>query len=54
LADELKKALGVSSKLIAGSGGVFEVTVNGRMVFSKSEAGRFPDPGEIAGKLQKK
>jgi selenoprotein W-related protein len=54
LADELKKAHGVTSKLIAGSGGVFEVTANGKMVFSKKETGRFPEPGEIAGMLQKK
>ena len=54
MADELKKSLGVASKLIAGSGGVFEVTVDGRIIFSKKEAGRFPEPGEIAGMLQKK
>ena len=54
MADELKKSLGVKSTLIAGSGGVFEITVDGRPVFSKKEVGRFPEPGEIAGMLQKK
>ena len=54
MADELKKAHGVDSKLIAGSGGVFEVTVDGKLIFSKKEVGRFPEPGEIAGMLQKK
>lgn len=54
MADELKQSLGVDSKLIAGSGGVFEVTVDGKLVFSKKEAGRFPEPGEIAGLLRKK
>jgi len=34
-------------KLIAGSGGVFDVRIDGRLVFSKHETGRFPDPGEI-------
>ena len=53
MADELKQSFGASSKLIAGSGGVFEVTVDGRLVFSKKEAGRFPEPGEIAGMLRK-
>jgi selenoprotein W-related protein len=44
----------VKSTLIAASGGVFEVMVDGRLVFSKKEVGRFPEPGEIAGMLQKK
>jgi selenoprotein W-related protein len=54
LADELKQSLGVDSKLIAGSGGVFEVTADGSPVFSKKEAGRFPEPGEVAGILKQR
>jgi selenoprotein W-related protein len=53
LADELKRDLGVDSTLIAGSGGVFEVTVDGKMVFSKKSVGRFPEPGEVAHMLQR-
>ena len=30
-----------------GGSGVFDVTVDGRRIFSKHEAGRFPDPEEI-------
>ena len=30
-----------------GSGGVFEVTANGRLIFSKQEQGRFPDDAEV-------
>jgi len=30
------------------------VTVNGALVFSKKQTGRFPEPGEITGKLQAK
>lgn len=44
----------MTSKLVAGSGGVFDVTVDGKRVFSKKETGRFPEPGEIAGMLKKK
>jgi selT/selW/selH-like putative selenoprotein len=29
-------------------GGVFEVTFDGEVVFSKKATGRFPDPGELA------
>lgn len=35
------------AKLIAGSGGVFDVAADGKLVFSKHATGRFPDPGEI-------
>jgi selenoprotein W-related protein len=33
--------------LIAGSGGVFDVRVDGRLVYSKHNTGRFPEPGEV-------
>lgn len=37
----------MKAKLIAGSGGVFDVVVDRKLVFSKNETGRFPDPGEV-------
>jgi selenoprotein W-related protein len=52
LAAELKQHLGVESTLTAGHGGVFEVTVDGKVIFSKKSVGRFPEPGEIVGMLQ--
>jgi selenoprotein W-related protein len=30
-------------KLIPASGGVFELSVDGKLVYSKSETGQFPD-----------
>jgi len=33
--------------LLKSSGGVFEVTVDGTLVFSKKTLGRHADPGEI-------
>jgi selenoprotein W-related protein len=33
--------------LIKGSGGVFEVTVDGELVYSKKATGRFPEHDEI-------
>ncbi len=48
---ELKKEFGANVELIPSSGGVFEVTVDGKLVFSKKELGRFPEPGEVVGKL---
>jgi selenoprotein W-related protein len=47
LGDELKRELNADVALIAGSGGVYEITVNGKNIFSKARAGRFPEPGEI-------
>ena len=39
--------VGVDSELIESSGGVFEIRVNGHLIFSKKELERFPNPGEI-------
>ena len=46
--------MGVESKLTAGAGGVFDVFADGKLVYSKKAVGRFPEPGEITGMLQKK
>lgn len=35
------------------TGGVFEVSLNGKNLFSKREAGRFPEAGEVMGLLEK-
>ena len=37
----------VNAELIAGSGGVFLVLIDGKQVFSKKEIGRFPTYGEV-------
>lgn len=34
-------------ELVPGEGGVFDVVADGQRVFSKHEAGRFPEPEEI-------
>jgi len=54
LAAELMKELGAESTLTPGGGGVFDVKVNGKTIFSKKSVGRFPEPGEVVGMLQKK
>ncbi|MGC4087985.1 MAG: SelT/SelW/SelH family protein [Polyangiaceae bacterium] len=33
--------------LVPGRGGVFEVALDGRIIFSRAERGRFPEPKEI-------
>jgi len=48
LADELKEGLtGASVEIVEGSGGVFEVTLNGSLIFSKKDMDRFPEEGEL-------
>jgi len=45
-------ALGAAQvTLREGRGGVFDITVDGRLVWSKRACGRFPDDAEIAGLL---
>jgi selT/selW/selH-like putative selenoprotein len=38
---------GTEVELVKGSGGVFEIDVDGRRAFSKKQAGRFPTDQEI-------
>lgn len=40
-----------SLEIVPSSGGVFEVRVDGQLVFSKRESGRFPEWDEIRGAL---
>jgi selenoprotein W-related protein len=37
----------VRSKLIEGSGGIFDVKVDGKLIYSKRATGRFPENDEI-------
>jgi len=43
----LEAEFGNTVKLIEGKDGVFEVVVEGDLVFSKRRIGRFPDDGEV-------
>ena len=47
LEDELKKEFDADVELIASEGGVYEVVVDGKNIFSKKALSRFPDDGEI-------
>lgn len=43
----MKDALNLDAELIRSSGGIFDVAVDGRVVYSKRQTGRFPRPGEV-------
>lgn len=47
MAAELKSHFGADAELVASHNGVFEVSVDGKLVFSKRSLGRFPDDGEV-------
>jgi len=42
----------IEIELIEGSGGVFEVKKDGRLIFSKKKLGRHPTDEEILGQLK--
>ena len=53
MSEEVRIATGIVPKLTPGSGGIFDVKLNGETVFSKHQIGRFPKGGEIRDLLGK-
>lgn len=49
----MKERFGVDAELIRGKDGVFDVRVDGKLIFSKHELGRFPEPGEVEAKIER-
>ena len=47
LRESIQSKFGVNAELIKGTGGVFEVTLNNSLIFSKKELGRFPNEKEV-------
>jgi len=47
LAAAIKQRFGIEARLTAGSGGVFDVTVNGKRIFCKHDVGSFPDEEDV-------
>ena len=54
LAAALEKEMGIEAELIRGDRGVFDVAADGKVLFSKHSAGRFPDADEIITALRSK
>jgi hypothetical protein len=53
LADSLKAKFGEDVIITAGKSGQFDVLAEGKLLFSKSETGRFPLEGEVEGNFAK-
>ncbi len=47
MADAINQRFGCRPELIEGAGGIFDVKLDGQMVFSKHETGRFPEHDEV-------
>ena len=47
MAEIRKQRSDVETELHKGSGGQFEVVLDGTLIFSKKQQGRFPEPAEI-------
>lgn len=43
MADDLREAFDVEPEMIQGRGGVFDVKVDGKLVYSKQRTGTFPE-----------
>lgn len=48
----IRKSTGLESKLVEGRAGVFDVRVDGKLIFSHFQTGRFPKPEEILAKIR--
>ena len=43
----MEQKYGAEVELVPGVGGVFEITVDGRLAYSKKQTGRFPTDEEV-------
>jgi len=54
LAAELKEEFQTDAQLIPGSGGIFDVQVDGALLYSKLGGDdHFPEPGEVVSRIRK-
>ena len=51
MAAKIKEALGVEPRLIPEGRGIFDVAVDGNLVYSKFETGTFPDDDQLVSLL---
>jgi selenoprotein W-related protein len=54
LAAAIKDDFGIDCQMIPGGGGIFDVKVNGDLIYSKHQTGRFPQHHEVLDKIAPK
>ena len=52
LAEKFKTSLKLETDLIKGSNGIFDVELSGKLFYSKSETGEFPDEESLIQKIR--
>ncbi len=53
MAAEIKDTFDVDPEMKPGAGGIFDVHVDGELIFSKHQVGRFPENDEVLDAIQK-
>ncbi|NCO51839.1 MAG: SelT/SelW/SelH family protein [Deltaproteobacteria bacterium] len=51
MADKLKQQYRAEVELIESRGGVFEICVEGKLIYSKKKTGEFPDETQLLASL---
>ena len=54
MAAAIKNQTGIDPELIEGGGGIFDVKLDGKLIYSKHETGQFPRDEEVLGQLPTK
>ncbi|HNU83451.1 MAG TPA: Rdx family protein [Thermoanaerobaculia bacterium] len=52
LAAEIMRETGLEPQLIGGRNGIFDVRLDGQLVFSRWDSGRHAEPGEVVAALR--
>ena len=52
MAADIRQALSIEPELVKGANGIFDVAVDGKLVFSKHRDARFPGADEIIRSLR--
>lgn len=51
MAAAIRQAHGLETELIEGAGGIFDIRVDDKLIYSKHQTGRFPEHDEILTQL---
>lgn len=51
MAEKIKGAFNIEPVLIKGGGGVFDIRLDGQILFSRKALGFFPEPDEVVNKI---
>lgn len=52
--EKIQKEINAEVELKASGGGVFEVTADGKLIYSKRNTGQFPNESDLIAQLKKR